>query len=47
MTEITHQAAATIRVVGPGSPPTEIALIAPSTVASAPVTKTVNRRSSV
>ena len=47
MIAIAHQARATMTVVAPGSPPTEIALIAPSTVASAAVTMTVKRSSSV
>ena len=47
MIAIAHQASATITVVELGSPPTAIALIAPSTVASAPVMKTVMRSRSV
>ena len=47
ISEISHQATATMAVVALGSPPTEIALIAPRMVASAAVTKTVKRSRSV
>lgn len=47
ISEISHQARATMVVVALGSPPTETALIAPRMVASAAVTTTVKRSSSV